>query len=506
LPTEKSPAGNPEQRAFFASKTASQMIQATARAPYNTNFDRPVVDGHRKKGRATVAETAFILIVEKDALRAEAMVKDLSEQGHVCLVVPSGSEALDSIRVRQPDVIVADESLFDKGNDNLLRQARRLAPQAEIILVTDGARRPPDDSTTEDAVRVYRRIPRQMNADDARATIFAAADQATRNRHRRALQEQVERRFEFEGIVTGNPQMERIINMIRRVADSKLTVLILGPSGSGKELAAQAIHRHSPRRNKPYRAINCAGLNENLLESELFGHVKGAFTGAISDRKGLFEVADGGTLFLDEVGDMPLPMQAKLLRVLENGEILPVGSTEVRKVDVRVVAATRRDLRAMIDSGAFRDDLFYRLHQATIRLPALRERRDDIPLLIDHFLKEACRLHNKKVDSISPEAVRRLTSYSWPGNIRELRSVIDVMVVMADRPQLEIEDLPENIRGSTDIVLAGTAGTAGLTMEQMERIHIANTLKLTGGNREKTAKILGIGARTLYRKLREYGL
>lgn len=453
-----------------------------------------------------MAETAFILIVEQDPSRAEAMVAGLNQQGHICLVVPSGTEALDSIRVRQPDVIVAEESLLDNGSEGLLRQARRLAPQAEIVLIVAGDRKPRRESADDDTVRVYQRIPHQMNTDDARAIIFAAADQATRNRHRRVLQEQVERRFEFEGIVTGNAQMERIINMIRRVADSKLTVLILGPSGSGKELAAQAIHRHSPRRNKPYRAINCAGLNENLLESELFGHIKGAFTGAISDRKGLFEVADGGTLFLDEVGDMPLPMQAKLLRVLENGEILPVGSTEVRKVDVRVVAATRRDLRAMIDTREFRDDLFYRLHQATIRLPALRERRDDIPLLIDHFLKEAGRLHNKHVDSISPEAVRRLTSYSWPGNIRELRSVIDVMVVMADRPQLEIDDLPENIRGSTEIVLASTAGTAGLTMEQMERIHIANTLKLTGGNREKTAKILGIGARTLYRKLREYGL
>ncbi|MGQ9650585.1 MAG: sigma 54-interacting transcriptional regulator, partial [Phycisphaerae bacterium] len=182
-----------------------------------------------------MAETAFILIVEKDASRAEAMVKGLSEQGHVCLIVPSGSEALDSIRVRQPDVIVADESLLDNGNNSLLRQTRNLAPQAEIVLLADGNRKPRGDSTIGDAVRVYRRIPRQMNADEARAIIFAAADQATRNRHRRALQEQVERRFEFEGIITGNPQMERIINMIRRVADSKLTVLILGPSGSGKE-------------------------------------------------------------------------------------------------------------------------------------------------------------------------------------------------------------------------------------------------------------------------------
>jgi len=453
-----------------------------------------------------LAETAFILIVEGDPSRAEAMAEGLREQGHVCLVIQSGPEALESINVRQPDVIVADELLLGNGSSGLLRQARRLAPQAEIVLISGDEDKPREGAAVDEGLRLFRRISRQAPPDEARAVIATAAEQATRNRHQRALQEQAERRFEFEGIVTANPQMERIINMIRRVADSKLTVLILGASGTGKELAARAIHRHSPRRTKAYRAINCAGLNENLLESELFGHVKGAFTGAISDRKGLFEVADGGTLFLDEVGDMPLPMQAKLLRVLENGEILPVGSTEVRRVDVRVVAATRRDLRGMIDSGEFRDDLFYRLHQATIRLPALRERRDDIPLLIDYFLKEACRLHNKDVQSISPEAIRRLTAYSWPGNIRELRSVIDVMVVMADRPQLEVEDLPENIRGSTEIVLAGAAGTTGLTMEQMERIHIANTLKLTGGNREKTAKILGIGARTLYRKLREYGL
>jgi len=233
--------------------------------------------------------------------------------------------------VRQPDVIVADESLLDNGSAGLLRQARRLAPQAEIVLITSDDEKRRGGSAADEALRVFRRIPRQTAVEETRAVIATAAEQATRTRHRRALEEQAERRFEFEGIVTGNPQMERIIKMIRRVADSKLTVLILGASGTGKELAARAIHLHSPRRNKPYRAINCAGLNENLLESELFGHLKGSFTGAVSDRKGLFEVADGGTLFLDEVGDMPLPMQAKLLRVLENGEILPVGSTDVRR-------------------------------------------------------------------------------------------------------------------------------------------------------------------------------
>jgi len=234
--------------------------------------------------------------------------------------------------------------------------------------------------------------------------------------------------------------------------------------------------------------------------------VKGAFTGAVSDRKGLFEIVDGGTLFLDEVGDMPLAMQAKLLRTLENGEILPVGSNEIRRVDVRVVAATRRDLRSMIDKNEFRDDLFYRLNQAMIRLPPLRERRDDIPLLVEHFLQEAAKVHNKQVEGITPEAIRKLSGCRWPGNARELRSVIDQMVVLSDTPRLDVEDLPEQIRGATDIVLASAPSTAGLTMEQMEKIHIANTLKLTGGNRERTAKMLGIGSRTLYRKLREYGL
>jgi two-component system, NtrC family, response regulator HydG len=455
-----------------------------------------------------VGETAFILIVEGDPSHGESMAEELRQQGHACRVVQSGGEAVDSISTRRPDVIVADEALAGDGRAGLIREAGQLAPDAEIVLLTSGDGQRPTRGATGSAepAAVFRIVPKPTSLDQIRDIIATAAEQAIHNRQRRALQEQADRRFEFEGMVTANSQMERIINTLRRVADSKLTVLILGESGTGKELAARAIHRHSPRRSKAYRAINCAGLNENLLESELFGHVKGAFTGAVADRKGLFEVVDGGTLFLDEVGDMPLPMQAKLLRTLENGEILPVGSTEIRRVDVRVVAATRRDLRAMIEAKEFRDDLFYRLHQATIRLPSLRERRDDIPLLVEFFLREACKIHDKQVESITPEAVRRLTSYSWPGNIRELRSVIDVMVVVADHAQLDVDDLPESIRGSTEIVLATPSSTAGLTMEQMERIHIANTLKLTGGNREKTAKILGIGARTLYRKLREYGL
>jgi len=455
-----------------------------------------------------MSETAFVLIIDQDAEQADRMAETLRQQGHACRTAQSASEAIESVHARSPDVIVADQRMATEtngANTRPLMQWSRLAPDAEVLLLVedrqqDVASRLKSRYTFSDVL--HRRVP----ADALQEAVARAAEKARQNRANRALQLQAERRCEFEGLVTGNEQMIRLIHKIQRVADSKLTVLILGESGTGKELVAQAIHRHSPRARKPFRAINCAGLNENLLESELFGHVKGAFTGAVADRKGLFEVVDGGTLFLDEVGDMPLAMQAKLLRTLENGEILPVGSNEIRKVDVRVVAATRRNIQEMVEHNEFRDDLYYRLNQATIRLPPLRERRDDVPILVDHFLHEAADVHNKPVASVGGEVLRKLSAYRWPGNVRELRSVIDQMVVLADGTELGVDDLPEVIRGSTDIILASAPSTAGLTMQQMEKLHIANTLKLTGGNREQTAKMLGIGARTLYRKLREYGL
>ncbi|HSW44951.1 MAG TPA: sigma-54 dependent transcriptional regulator [Phycisphaerae bacterium] len=453
-----------------------------------------------------MSETAFILILGGDNSQSEALAERLRAESHACRVVSSPAEAAESLQTRQPDVIVADEELIQANpNVDLAAQAGRLAPDAELILLT-GDRVPPGRTSSALQRTAFTSLSQPASADELRAVVSKAAEKAKQNRANRVLKEHADRRFEFEGIITSNDHMMRIIRMIRRVANSKLTVLVLGESGTGKELVARAIHRHSPRSRKPYRAINCAGLNENLLESELFGHIKGAFTGAIADRKGLFEVVDGGTLFLDEVGDMPLAMQAKLLRTLENGEILPVGNTEIRQVDVRVVAATRRGIREMVEKGEFRDDLFYRLNQATIRLPPLRERRDDIPLLVQHFLKEATEVHDKAEVTMTAEAVRKLTGYQWPGNARELRSVVDQAVVLAEKPQIDLDDLPEHIRGTTDIIVAAGPSTAGLTMEQMERIHIANTLNLNSGNREKTARMLGIGSRTLYRKLREYGL
>ena len=457
-----------------------------------------------------MSETAFILIVEKESEQAEQLAAGLREAGHVPRVVHTREDALDSIRSRRPDVIVADASLAGAQNGlEFIRESNRLAPDAEVIVMSPAGEHAIVPRPRAGGPRVYDYLPKPVDLDAFRRVVSTAAEQAQRNRRQRVLAEQAQRRVELDGIVTVNENMARLLRKIERIADSKLTVLLLGESGTGKELVARALHRHSPRRNRPYRAINCAGLNENLLESELFGHVKGAFTGAHVDRKGLFEVVDGGTLFLDEVGDMPMAMQAKLLRTLENGEIQPVGANEIRRVDVRVVAATRRDVRAMVDSGEFRDDLYFRLNQAVIRLPPLRERREDIPLLIEQFLEEASALHNKKVTSITPEAVRKLASYNWPGNARQLRSVIEEMVVLAESDRLDVANLPDEIRGTTDLAVAAPPtgfNTAGLTMEQMERIHIMNTLKMTGGNREKTAKILGIGARTLYRKLREYNL
>lgn len=454
-----------------------------------------------------MSDAAFVLIIENEPEHAESLAAGLREQGHACRVVASLEDALESIRARRPDVILADGNLAGADNGaRLIRESNRLAPESEIVLMTPEGDTALTPGRAGSGLRVFDYLRKPVNIDDARVVVARAAEQARGNLEARMLREQAERRMEFEGLVTANENMMRILRRVKRVADSKLTVLILGESGTGKELVARAVHRHSPRRNRAYRAINCAGLNENLLESELFGHVKGAFTGAIADRKGLFEVVDGGTLFLDEVGDMPMPMQAKLLRTLENGEIMPVGANEIRHVDVRMVAATRRDLREMVEKGEFRDDLFYRLNQVCIRLPPLRERREDVPLLVEHFLRLATEAHGKKIESVAPEVIRKLAGHQWLGNARELRSVVEAMVVEADGPHLMPDDLPEHIRGSTEIVPAGLPNTAGLTMEQLESLHIANTLKLTGGNREKTARMLGIGARTLYRKLREYGL
>jgi len=319
---------------------------------------------------------------------------------------------------------------------------------------------------------------------------------------------------------------------VRTVAGSPIAVLITGESGTGKELIAEAVHKNSPRSGKRFVAFNCAGQTESLLEDQLFGHVKGAFTGADGDREGVFEYADGGTLFLDEIGDMPLPMQAKLLRVLESGEVVRVGANAPRSTDVRFVSATNKDLKKMVADGAFREDLYFRINGSHVHLPPLRERRDDIPRIVRHAINQFAAKFAGYADGatgargvmpgITDAATMRLTSFAWPGNVRQLLNVVQNMVVNAigeaDEGQpvtLDVRHIPEDVRAE-DIEdgeqrMGGSLGAAhgslaGASLEHLEKRAIRETLKLTGGNREQTAKLLGIGERTLYRKLKEYGL
>jgi two-component system response regulator HydG len=284
-------------------------------------------------------------------------------------------------------------------------------------------------------------------------------------------------------------------------------VLLLGESGTGKDLLANVIHQNSRRGEGRFVAINCAGLTETLLEDELFGHTKGAYTGATGERPGRFEHADGGTLFLDEVGDMPLAMQAKLLRVLENGEVFRIGSNDPIKVNVRIISATNTDLQERVDNKEFREDLFFRIKGATIHVPPLRRRREDIPLLVDHFLQLANRQHGTNVKSVAADARRVLMAYPWPGNVRQLRNTVENMVVLAAGDKVTLDDLPPEIHQPPgEIAQQQFSELAGISIEEAEKRLIENTLKMVDGNREKAAGILGIGERTLYRKIKEYGL
>jgi two-component system response regulator HydG len=302
--------------------------------------------------------------------------------------------------------------------------------------------------------------------------------------------------------------MQSVIDRLKRIAPTDATVLIAGESGTGKELIAQAIHQNSPRKGKRIVALNCAAVAENLVESELFGHVKGAFTDAHSDRIGAFEYANGGTLFLDEVGDMPMSTQIKLLRVLEEHQITRVGDNKSIRVNVRVVSATNRPLEELVAAGKFRNDLYFRLKVVTVPLPALRERRDDIVPLADHFRRQFAKRHHKQVKGLSPAATKRLFAYDWPGNVRQLRNALETMVVLDLDGTLDIDDLPPELADAAPpaatAAASGPAELIGRTMDDIERWAIEETLKLTGGNREEAAKILAIGARTLYRKLEKY--
>jgi two-component system response regulator HydG len=450
---------------------------------------------------------ADILIVEDEVAHAEAIEEGLSRMGHHCTVVHDLPTALARLGGQHLDIIVTDLVLGNEveGGLKVLEAALRHAPAAKVILITA-------HSTVETCRRALQEgafdyVEKPLDLDEFRVIVSRAAELTAQQRTIRGLRQRVDEKFGFENIIGHSPAVLRILETVRRIAPTELPVLLLGESGTGKDLLAGAIHGNSRRAENRFVAINCAGLSETLLEDELFGHVKGAFTDAAGDRPGRFEYADGGTLFLDEVGDMPLAMQAKLLRVLENGEVVRVGSNDPIRVNVRVISATNTDLAERVKERKFREDLYYRIKGATVDIPPLRQRREDIPLLIDFFVKQTNAAQGTRVKGVAAEARRVLMAYPWPGNVRQLRNVIENMVVLAPGEKLTVADLPDEIHRPPEEVASAQLGQlAGISIEEAERELIRNTLKMVGGNRERAAGILGIGERTLYRKIKEYGL
>ncbi|HUX02436.1 MAG TPA: sigma-54 dependent transcriptional regulator [Phycisphaerae bacterium] len=444
-----------------------------------------------------------VLVVEDDRAQAEAMAEALRRAGHTCTVVTDGRQALERLATDAFDLVVTDLVMEGADGMEVLRRAKQEDAQTEVILVTG-------HGTIETAVQAIRQgaydyITKPLNVGDLRNRAAKALEHRRLLRRTEQLSQQLQERFGFEGIIGHSPAMQRVIQTCRQVAPTDATILIEGESGTGKELVAKALHNNSLRKDKNFVALNCAALSEGILESELFGHEKGAFTGAVARRRGRFEHADGGTLFLDEVGDMPASTQIKLLRVLEDGEIVRVGSNEPIQVDVRLLSATNQDLDELVKRGKFREDLYFRLRVVRVTLPPLRERHEDIPLLTEHYVRQLADEHRRPISGITPEAQRVLAGYDWPGNIRELINTLETMVLLAPGETLQVEDIPPEIQpclsAPTDAAL-----TPGMSLEDAERLLIVRTLERTGGNRQQTAKVLGIGERTLYRKIKDYGL
>jgi len=448
------------------------------------------------------------LVVDDERDHADGIAEALEKSCDKAIAVYGGRDALEILRSRQVDVVVTDLKLGgDIDGLAVLEEARAQNENTQVILITAYA----TINTCKEAIQrgAYDYLVKPIDIGQLRTLVVRAGQKASAA-HSGARQRPAasEKDFIFEGVQGDNPAMKGIFEVLRRVAPTNISVLIEGQSGTGKELLARAIHSNSLRWDKPFRPVNCAGLTETLLESELFGHAKGAFTGAAGDRKGLFEVADKGTLFLDEIGDMTPNSQAKLLRVIEDGVVVPVGSTRPIKVDVRIISATNQDLPNLILEKKFRQDLYFRIKGVNISLPALCDRPEDLPLLVDHFLKEAAAEVGSKVTGITDAAMKALAGYDWPGNIRQLRNSIRTMVVMCDRDKLDVRDIPPEITQRRQLTAgdpaAAALGTASL--DDIERRAIEETLTKTEGNREKAAKILGIGERTLYRKIKEYNL
>ncbi len=450
-----------------------------------------------------------VLIVDDEKNTREGLARALERHYRVRLA-DSGPAALRILEEEPVDLLLSDVRMPDMDGRTLMKRALARSPQPVCVLLTAyGTIDAAVEATKEGA---YDYLQKPVNLDRLETVLQRALASRAMESENRRLREQLDRKFGLENIIGSSTAMQEVLDTIRQVAPSRATVLIEGESGTGKELVARALHQLSPRSMGPFIAVHCAALSPTLLESELFGHERGAFTGAVERHQGRFELADGGTLFLDEIGEIDPSVQVKILRVLEERRFERVGGRETIEVDVRLIAATNRDLRKMVEEKKFREDLFFRLNVVAITLPPLRERLGDVPLLADRFLKEFAAENGKPPPTLTPEAMDALTAYAWPGNVRELRNAIERMVVLARGDRLTVRDLPPAIResarnGAVGARPAGAAGSsAGFSLEETERRTIERALAAADGNRVRAAKALGISRRTLHRKIAEYGL
>ena len=447
----------------------------------------------------------YLLIVDDEQSMCELLEADLKLRGFQSSWCTSGEEAIQAIKRKHFDIVLTDLNMPGLSGIQLCEQIVANRPDVPVIVMTAFG----SMETAIAAIRVgaYDFVTKPVEMDMLALTLQRALKHRQLQEQIKLLSEAVGRDHPFEEILGDSPVMLELYDQMSRIADAETSVLITGESGTGKELVARLIHRRSRRTEKPFVPVNCAALPDTLLESELFGHAKGAFTDARADRKGLFLQAEGGTLFLDEVGELPLAMQPKLLRALEDGCVRPVGGDQEIPFDVRILTATNRDLESAVEEGRFREDLYFRINVIQIQLPPLRARGTDSLILAQHFVRGLAQRSQKAITGISENAAEKLLNYSWPGNVRELRNVIERAIALTRYEKLAVEDLPEKIRDyrSSQVFIGGSDPSELISMEEVERRYILHVLKSVGGNKTMAARILGLDRRTLYRKLEQYG-
>jgi DNA-binding NtrC family response regulator len=448
-----------------------------------------------------------VLVAEDDRVARELLCEILRGEGFEVEAVDDGAGAVERAVAGRYDLVVSDVRMERSGGLDVLKAFTENAPATPVILITAFG----DVTGAMEAIQrgAYDYVSKPFNIEELKLTVARALERKRLVAEHKTVPSDA--RTNLQDIVGKTPVMLDVYKLVARVAASTATVLVHGESGTGKELVARAIHTHSPRAGAAFVPVNCTALTESLLESELFGHAKGAFTGAIASKRGLFEMANGGTLFLDEIGDMGPKMQAQLLRTLQDGEVRPVGGAEVIRVDVRLVCATNKDLDEEVKAGRFREDLFFRINVVTIRLPPLRERREDVTMLVGHFLNKLALRERRPPTAMSPEALKLLAGYAWPGNVRELENAIERAVAVAKGNVILPSDLPPEVGGGTEpgagADSGGMLGEVGNrpTLAELERRYIQLVLGEVGGNKKKAAEKLGIDRRTLYRALERGG-